>query len=225
MIKPCTEREKELLDQGICPDCGCERFWNGPEGGGAVNIQCTKCRARFNVSPGVKSFAQRLVDDPPTPKTNTLTLSVIPTIRNGTITTEVEIASIDFQRPNSVTQSKIRLNMAPIFTTQQKTDIHCQELREPLEKALQAQQAAMDTRILDQLVIPRKTLETIAAYGAWLEVTVRSCNPYCTVAWEHNHQQNEPDISATGRDLIWKALQAVNIPQTLTAEPFDPFNL
>ena len=225
MIKPCTEREKELLDQGVCPDCGCERFWNGPEGGGAVNIQCTKCRAKFNVSPGIKSFAQRLVDDHLNPKTNTLTLSVIPTIRNGTITTEVEILSIDFQRPDSVSQSKIHLNMAPIFTSQQKTDIYCEEFREPLEKALQAQQASMDTRILGQLIIPRKTLETIVAYGAWLEVTVRSSAPYCTVAWEYNQVPNEPDISPIGRDLIWKALQNVKIPQTLPALPFDPFNL
>ena len=31
-----------------CPDCGCEEFLSGPEGGMSVNIECVDCGADFN---------------------------------------------------------------------------------------------------------------------------------------------------------------------------------
>jgi uncharacterized protein YbaR (Trm112 family) len=68
MIIECTEAEKELLAQDICPDCKSSTFLTGPEGGGSVNILCSQCGAKFNVSPGIPSFAQRLTHPEQAPR-------------------------------------------------------------------------------------------------------------------------------------------------------------
>lgn len=46
-----TEDERKKLADGVCPDCGNDKFLEGPHGGLAVNIQCDnmECRSRFNV--------------------------------------------------------------------------------------------------------------------------------------------------------------------------------
>lgn len=67
MIQDCTAVEKGLLAKDICPDCNSKSFYLGPEGGGSINIMCSKCGARFNVAPGSPSFAQRLLPNPPEP--------------------------------------------------------------------------------------------------------------------------------------------------------------
>ena len=32
----------------VCPDCGGKKFYNGPSGGMSQNIQCAKCKHKFN---------------------------------------------------------------------------------------------------------------------------------------------------------------------------------
>lgn len=39
----------DFPDDESCPDCGCTIFRPGPRGGAAQNIECVKCKARFNV--------------------------------------------------------------------------------------------------------------------------------------------------------------------------------
>lgn len=39
------------LNQGVCPDCGDERFVMGPSGGMAHNIRCAGCGHKFWFSP------------------------------------------------------------------------------------------------------------------------------------------------------------------------------
>lgn len=33
-----------------CPDCGCTIFRPGPRGGAAQNIECARCKSRFNIT-------------------------------------------------------------------------------------------------------------------------------------------------------------------------------
>lgn len=35
-----NREEEQILRNGKCPICASERFWEGPHGGGAVNIFC-----------------------------------------------------------------------------------------------------------------------------------------------------------------------------------------
>ena len=35
---------------GYCPDCSHEDFAEGSSGGGSMNIQCTSCGSKFNIS-------------------------------------------------------------------------------------------------------------------------------------------------------------------------------
>lgn len=35
----------------LCPDCGCQKFLDGPEGGMCTNIECVGCGSTFNVTP------------------------------------------------------------------------------------------------------------------------------------------------------------------------------
>lgn len=63
--KPC---EKIVVDEDklrdlfyklkICPDCGSEKFMEGPHGGAAVNIKCRGCGHWFNL--GLPLFVQRI---------------------------------------------------------------------------------------------------------------------------------------------------------------------
>lgn len=39
----------ETLNKGICPDCGAEKFLEGPQGGLAQNIECATCTERARV--------------------------------------------------------------------------------------------------------------------------------------------------------------------------------
>lgn len=48
-IKNLIFREKEEPSNGIkCPHCENTGWWEGPEGGGSVNITCTRCHSRYN---------------------------------------------------------------------------------------------------------------------------------------------------------------------------------
>lgn len=45
-----------------CPDCGGGDFRNGPRGGLAQNVECRRCKGRFNVTwyGGELVFAERI---------------------------------------------------------------------------------------------------------------------------------------------------------------------
>jgi hypothetical protein len=49
---------KIFIDEGACPDCGSERFYKGPCGGLAQNVECSGCGHWFNL--GLPLFAQRI---------------------------------------------------------------------------------------------------------------------------------------------------------------------
>lgn len=49
---------KLFLRYNGCPDCGSEKFMEGPAGGGAQNIKCRGCGHWFNV--GLPLFIQRI---------------------------------------------------------------------------------------------------------------------------------------------------------------------
>jgi len=47
------EMDNEIISKRIekekcCPDCGGKKFYDGPCGGASQNIECAKCRHRFN---------------------------------------------------------------------------------------------------------------------------------------------------------------------------------
>jgi hypothetical protein len=46
-----AQRDFALLNQNICPDCGCTGWLNGPCGGDSQNIECRCCGSDFNVYP------------------------------------------------------------------------------------------------------------------------------------------------------------------------------
>ena len=50
-IDDVTKKEEALLRKSICPDCGYDKFREGPCGGASVNVMCAndKCKARFNI--------------------------------------------------------------------------------------------------------------------------------------------------------------------------------
>jgi len=50
-----------------CEKCGNDRFYEGPSGGASTNFICTKCRARYNVSP----FGYQFVGIDPSPDEQT----------------------------------------------------------------------------------------------------------------------------------------------------------
>lgn len=41
----------EVVDKLTCPDCGGEDFLEGPHGGLAVNVKCSKCGCKLNITP------------------------------------------------------------------------------------------------------------------------------------------------------------------------------
>ncbi|MDR3457996.1 MAG: hypothetical protein P4N60_11160 [Verrucomicrobiae bacterium] len=62
-----TAIEVAALDAGKCPDCGSEHFLEGPRGGMNVNIQCARCKAEFNIVPGLPgSFGKERISLPGT---------------------------------------------------------------------------------------------------------------------------------------------------------------
>jgi hypothetical protein len=42
-----------LVKHQRCPDCNCQNFFMGPEGGACQNIECVSCHSRFNYCPGM----------------------------------------------------------------------------------------------------------------------------------------------------------------------------
>lgn len=46
-----TPIEEKILRRGRCPDCGRDKFREGPSGGMSLNIECAGCGSRFNVDP------------------------------------------------------------------------------------------------------------------------------------------------------------------------------
>jgi len=53
---------ESAMAQGACPDCGARHFRPGPRGGASQNIECRRCKARFNVTWyfGHLIFAERI---------------------------------------------------------------------------------------------------------------------------------------------------------------------
>ena len=59
-MRDCTPAEKGKLARGICPDCGSESWYGGPEGGMCKNWMCAGCGSRFNLGMGPLHIAQRI---------------------------------------------------------------------------------------------------------------------------------------------------------------------
>lgn len=47
--KPSPDRDKRLIAEGLCPDCGRAELLGGPSGGMSQNIGCNHCLMEFNV--------------------------------------------------------------------------------------------------------------------------------------------------------------------------------
>ena len=58
LIMDDDELMKEFLKYNKCPDCGSDRFMEGPSGGAAVNVKCSGCGHWFNF--GLPLFIQRI---------------------------------------------------------------------------------------------------------------------------------------------------------------------
>lgn len=43
--------EQVAVHDGRCPNCGHDKFYEGPSGGMSTNVQCVKCGIRWNSSP------------------------------------------------------------------------------------------------------------------------------------------------------------------------------
>ena len=39
----------EIVEELVCPRCGCGEFLEGPHGGAAVNVRCSKCGYWMNI--------------------------------------------------------------------------------------------------------------------------------------------------------------------------------
>lgn len=146
----------------------------------------------------------------------TILISLFPVLEHGTIVTTTHLTSINSER---VHQPFI------VSVASHKQDIAMLDSQDRLAEALQACGFSLDTSILDNLILPRKLLEAVAAHGAWIEVSVNRDRPYCNVGWEYINPDHDITISEVGRSLIWKELLAVTIPQELPTKPFDPFHL
>jgi len=64
-----TAWEAEHIRQtGQCPDCSTGTLLQGPEGGVAMNVQCEKCAAEFNIiNLGRTCFGERIAVATKTP--------------------------------------------------------------------------------------------------------------------------------------------------------------
>lgn len=62
----CEEQLVGAFREGKCPDCGADKFHEGPRGGLATNVQCLGCLSWFNVSifGGPVFFVQRIHNEP-----------------------------------------------------------------------------------------------------------------------------------------------------------------
>lgn len=49
---------KLFLEYNACPDCGSEKFMEGPSGGGSTNVKCGGCGHWFNMA--LPLFIQRI---------------------------------------------------------------------------------------------------------------------------------------------------------------------
>jgi transcription elongation factor Elf1 len=63
--KPCDKleiNEEKILEiflkHKCCPDCGGKAFYEGPSGGASLNVKCTSCGHKFNMS--LPFFVQRI---------------------------------------------------------------------------------------------------------------------------------------------------------------------
>lgn len=67
-MRSLTKQENDSLNNGKCPYCNCEEFYQWPEGGGSVNIQCTNdsCSARFCFHGGI--FTSQFIEESKYPK-------------------------------------------------------------------------------------------------------------------------------------------------------------
>lgn len=61
-----AKRWVESLQKGECPDCGGDRFFRGPEGGGAVNYYCANpnCSQGWNIAFFIERIGKGLDDFP-----------------------------------------------------------------------------------------------------------------------------------------------------------------
>ena len=48
-LTPSPDRDKRLMAQGTCPDCGKNELLSGPSGGMSMNVGCNSCLMEFNV--------------------------------------------------------------------------------------------------------------------------------------------------------------------------------
>lgn len=48
-LTPSPDRDKRLMADGICPDCGKSELLSGPSGGMSMNVGCNSCLMEFNV--------------------------------------------------------------------------------------------------------------------------------------------------------------------------------
>jgi len=55
-MKHLSDAENAKLRHGRCPVCGCKRFRSGPEGGGGMDIRCSKCGTEYWWSPPFRSM-------------------------------------------------------------------------------------------------------------------------------------------------------------------------
>ena len=59
-----SDDDLDALTHGVCPDCQGVRWYLGPRGGAARNIECAGCGSRFNVTPlpreGILVFCHRI---------------------------------------------------------------------------------------------------------------------------------------------------------------------
>lgn len=63
-MRDLTENEDKILNSGKCPFCGYKEFYEGPEGGGSVNITCANdsCQAKYCFHRGI--FTAQLITAP-----------------------------------------------------------------------------------------------------------------------------------------------------------------
>lgn len=51
------EERRKLVEEQICPDCGCKTFYDRPQDGIGTNITCVDCGSKFRLRP---FFADRI---------------------------------------------------------------------------------------------------------------------------------------------------------------------
>ena len=53
VIDEVTKKEWKKIKKGKCPDCGSDKWYEGPSGGMCTNYTCANpdCGSKFNISP------------------------------------------------------------------------------------------------------------------------------------------------------------------------------